>query len=694
MGAAALAGTGHALHSAASGLHISSWGDLTSQHKPVFEEGSGELPLAQRGVTGHFFAALLSMPEFDKDWTTAIFCTTFVKEITRPYSSSFVRFLGDLKAGDHDATGIPTRFISHTWGYQLHRTLRAALESPEGGLNQIYWMDIFCLNQHSSEIGHPDFNQMLRNSMTQAGHTLFVCSPWNKPVSVTRAWCLYEVMESLKPENKCVFTPVLDPADQNAFATALLTDTSALVEIFINVDARSANAYLKEDLDMIFGWVEESVGFDEMNSTLQKGLYKWIREAGCIEIEKKIKSVQASKRESHPDEAIPGGYDFDDVDVQRLLQLKNALLEDLGRFDRVPPISKVNVLDLSLLEEENGPTMGAEIETCEIPVLMGTTHHHSGIRGGVLPSFLQVLLAFADFRHDVRMAMKSKDDSKMASSPFVGELRSICDLWEKARDGIVSLDLLMDKLPTKSQRMSMEAADFAEFLNTVITENEVLESFWPKTKIENVIWYRDDDGAIHQMSRQDDCHYISADIPAAREEPISLIDCVSTYLGYGEEIEGYHWYTNLSRTQHEVKTVTKTAFWGGPCDNGRLAIVLKRYEFDFDTFETVYVPTEVELPLEISLNSKLRQFPNEKGELPPVPDITYYVKGVISYNRYNVANERDTAMGPGVFESYLNVGGRWWKSSEHFASVKLVSWETVQHESARTSYCILLDQNL
>ena len=691
MGAAALTGDAHGLHSPTSGVHITSWEELATHHKPAFEEGTEELPLSQRGVTGHFLAALLGMPEFDKNWTTAMFCTTFVKAITSPNRSSFVRFLGDLKAGIQSTTGTPTRFISHTWGYQLHRTLRAALESPEGGLDQVYWMDIFCLNQHSSEIEHPDFNQMLRNSMTQAGHTLFVCSPWNKPVSVTRAWCLYEVMESLKPENKCVFTPVLDPEDREAFAAALLSDTSALVEIFINVDARNANAYLKEDLDMIFRWVQESVGFDEMNSTLQKGLYKWIRNAGCTEIEKKIISVQATKRGLHADEELPGVEDFD---VQRLQRLKNALLEDLGRFDRVPPILKVSVLDISTLNASDETKNGADIVSCDIPVLVGTTHHHSGIRGGVLPSFLQVLLAFPDFRHDVRMAMKSEDDSKMASSPFVGELRSICDLWEKARDGVVSLDLLIDKLPTESMRLSMEAADFSEFLNTIITENEVLETFWPKTKIENVLWFRDDEGTIHQASRSEDCYYLSADIPASHVDSVPLLDCVSTYLGYGEEIEGYRWYTDPGRSQYNVRTVTKTAFWGGPCDNGRLAIVLKRYAFDFETFETVYVPTKVLLPSEISLNNKLRPFPNEKGDLPSVPNIAYFVKGVISYNRYNVADERDRKMGPGVYESYINVGGRWWKSSEHFSSVKLVSWETVQRETARTAYCILLDSNM
>lgn len=177
------------LLSGASNTPINSWADLCEHQQPV--ENSEELPLHLRGISGHLLLALIHMPEFQQEWTTGNFCHGQVLPLTGLYKCSFVRLVETLQVDGQPSTGTPTRFLSHTWGYPIRRTIRAALESPEGGLDVYYWFDIFCLNQHSNEIGHPDFNTFLRNAMKQTGHTLFVCSPWNRPVSITRAWFVF-----------------------------------------------------------------------------------------------------------------------------------------------------------------------------------------------------------------------------------------------------------------------------------------------------------------------------------------------------------------------------------------------------------------------------------------------------------------------------------------------------------------------
>ena len=174
------------LLSGESSTPISSWADLCEHQKPI--EGIEEKPLHLRGISGHMLLALIHMPEFQEEWTTGNFCHGQVLPLTKPFKSSFVRLVETLRVNGQSSTGTPTRFLSHTWGYPIRRTIQAALESSEGGLEAFYWFDIFCLNQHGAEIGHPDFNMFLRKAMQQTSHTLFVCSPWNRPVSITRAW--------------------------------------------------------------------------------------------------------------------------------------------------------------------------------------------------------------------------------------------------------------------------------------------------------------------------------------------------------------------------------------------------------------------------------------------------------------------------------------------------------------------------
>ena len=174
------------LFSGPENVPINSWAELCQHQKPV--EGGEELPLHLRGISGHLLWALVRMPEFEEEWTTGNFCHGQVLPLTAQYKCSFVRLAETLHLDGRPVTGTPSRFLSHTWAYPIRRTIRAALDNSEGGLDAFYWFDIFCLNQHSNEVGHPDFNSFLRSAMKQTGHTLFVCSPWNKPVSITRAW--------------------------------------------------------------------------------------------------------------------------------------------------------------------------------------------------------------------------------------------------------------------------------------------------------------------------------------------------------------------------------------------------------------------------------------------------------------------------------------------------------------------------
>ena len=496
-------------------------------------------------------------------------------------------------------------------------------------------------------------------------------------------------MESLKRENEMTFTPVLDPEEEGDFTQALLEDTSALLEIFINVNARKASAYLKEDLEMIIGWIEDSVGLDNLNGVLKKGLCNWLRKAGTEAVDYRLRKVQAQIEEQKESAEC---NDDDEVVVnlqeeeKRLIRRKEILVEDLERFDHVEPLDQSDVLDMESVEK------CSPLPSTSIPVLLGTTGHHAfssqgGMCGGVLPAFLQVLVSQPGFRKDVHLGTDSQGTSKTSESRFHSELRNVCALWEKAKDGIISLDMLVDKLPEMSRKLSLQPSDFTEFIGVVLDENEALRDFWPCFSMNFITWYDDEDGVRHSKGRREAMVYIHT-----RASEGVLSDVIMEGL-VPDEIEGYPWKESDSDIQKRV-TVKRGQFWEKESSvNGRVAIMLDRFTMDYSTFEPSFNPAKITLPLELSMD-KLCWAPaiSEASQEVSHDDRIYLLKGIITYERHGLWSDEDTTLScEAVFETYVEIEGRWWYCSEYEKVVRLVSWEFVQEAVQRSAIMVLYD---
>jgi hypothetical protein len=515
-------------------------------------------------------------------------------------------------------------------------------------------------------------------------------------------------MESLKPENDMTFTPLLDPEEESDFTQALLEDTSALLEIFINVNARQASAYLKEDLHMILGWIEDSIGLDAMNSVLKKGLCDWLRKAGSEAVDKRVSGLQTRMKEEEVlgaatvegvqdsgESAAPcppaGGLIITQLqeEEKRLLRRKELLTEDLDRFDHVEPLEQTPVLDKKSLEAAAAPPLLAST-----PVLLGTTGHHShdmpgGICGGVLPAFLQFLVSQPVFRRDVHIGTDSQGQSRTSESRFHSELRNVCALWEKAQDGIISLDMLIDKFPPMSQQLSLEPSDFSEFVNTVIEENQSLQDFWPLISMERVMTYVDAEGTTHKKAMEEMNQYWQVSV----QENIPLLADLLKHSTIPDEIDGYNWFENNITTKNV--TVASGVYWKKQSSGcGRVAVMLGRISLDYSTFQSCFNPAACIIPSELSMKGLEYQEPHDKIDEGGLSDeLVYRPKGIITYHRLHIENEDDTRMTSGVYESYVEVDGLWWFCSEFTKTVRLIPWESVQKETSKSAYMVLFDSS-
>lgn len=141
---------------------------------------------------------------------------------------------------------------------------------------QVYfWFDVFCNNQH----GAPNLPQLwwkttFLGAIRLIGSTCLILAPWSDPIPLTRAWCLWEILSTLR----CGAT--LDvrmmPQERDYFIHALTDDLDKIVSVLSRVDCRRSEAWNPVDRDMILDAVHDTVGFTDLNATVTQQMRKWL----------------------------------------------------------------------------------------------------------------------------------------------------------------------------------------------------------------------------------------------------------------------------------------------------------------------------------------------------------------------------------------------------------------------------------
>ena len=99
-------------------------------------------------------------------------------------------------------------FISHAQKYQfvpvLLSSIKAHVEREEeerGGGDQekvFVWLDFFSIRQQDTPENINKDVQRIGEIVEEIDNTVVVFSPWNNPLVLTRAWCVYEVLHTQK----------------------------------------------------------------------------------------------------------------------------------------------------------------------------------------------------------------------------------------------------------------------------------------------------------------------------------------------------------------------------------------------------------------------------------------------------------------------------------------------------------------
>jgi len=150
-------------------------------------------------------------------------------------------------------------FFSHAQMEMVRRTLSGmesyAFRSERDIATLIFWCDYFTLKQNvSGEFKTDQVEEIIR----VINHTVMLTSPWNNPTTLTRAWCVYEVICADKVN--AVFETQLAPEDQSSFVAAIEEDYENLMTAFVNLDIQKCTATKPEDKDKVLQQVSQLAG--------------------------------------------------------------------------------------------------------------------------------------------------------------------------------------------------------------------------------------------------------------------------------------------------------------------------------------------------------------------------------------------------------------------------------------------------
>ena len=245
------------------------------------EQQSSGVPL--NGVSLQLLRDFASEFGVDDLTTAGEVCARYVKPTTAGTRCALVTV---LQAGRDGAGALwcdkPTHFISYAWTYPF-RLLLDILECfeeeqpPPAGTNYHYFLDQFSLNQHTFVTEDANQAEMqarvvaaLEGQMIKAGHVLMCLHPWDRPVPLSRAWCLFELYVAL--ESKCKLSMCFGRKDTAALFTAAKEDGFTAGDAVGEIDAIHADATEAADKQLIIGLIESTMGIERFNATMQAAL--------------------------------------------------------------------------------------------------------------------------------------------------------------------------------------------------------------------------------------------------------------------------------------------------------------------------------------------------------------------------------------------------------------------------------------
>eukprot|EP00300_Choanocystis_sp_HF-7_P018802 c20141_g2_i1.p1 GENE.c20141_g2_i1~~c20141_g2_i1.p1 ORF type:complete len:557 (+),score=125.85 c20141_g2_i1:2-1672(+) len=227
--------------------------------------------------------------------TTDQVCQMYIKKWTTNDKVSY-REMRTRREGAQDE--LANAFISHAWAYSfvdLIEALKHHFQQTGEQDSVVVWMDVLTHNQHTTQsLEFKDWCNAFFGAIKTFSRTAMLLSPWDDPVPLKRAWCLFELYATIQGDAR--FEVALPAGERDRFNGEQGKRFGSFEEMLSRVDVRKSEAKLADDKAKILELVEERVGLAEVNRMVFDQMRGWVIEAARSNLNEAVRVLG----ETHP----------------------------------------------------------------------------------------------------------------------------------------------------------------------------------------------------------------------------------------------------------------------------------------------------------------------------------------------------------------------------------------------------------
>ncbi|KAJ3106231.1 Kinesin light chain 3 [Phlyctochytrium bullatum] len=230
-----------------------------------------------------------------KDLTTADICTQFILPATEAAQTSACNVLTSF--GRADAVSKASWFVSHVWKYPFLDVLDAldTFFTGQAPATVFVWFDLFTNSQHNTTARKIAWwKTTFMEAVKQIGNFVVILQPWNNPLPLTRAWCVFELYSCHVTESR--FHVAMTEAEEERFSRDI-ADGKAFYNMLATINSSKATAWNPSDRDDIFKVIQDSVGFAKLDRLLFDVFGKWMQETLLERVERAVNDDEIARWE-------------------------------------------------------------------------------------------------------------------------------------------------------------------------------------------------------------------------------------------------------------------------------------------------------------------------------------------------------------------------------------------------------------
>jgi len=228
----------------------------------------------------HFNLQEGAAPKKFEDFTTTDVCEIILKPIVRDEQCSYCEYLENHEQGH--LVGTASVFISHAWKYTFVEVISALEYHFRNEPNIFIWFDLVSNNQiQAPNLSFEWWSNTFKSAIEDFGRVVLILSPFDKPIVLTRGWCIFEIYCAVITGSK--FELAMGQTQKDKFLAALSDEPGTYLQMLANVDVKKAECFNATDRDNIFRFVD---GLEHKDQTINR--------VGCAQLRDSVLEILRS----------------------------------------------------------------------------------------------------------------------------------------------------------------------------------------------------------------------------------------------------------------------------------------------------------------------------------------------------------------------------------------------------------------